>query len=67
MPTTVENIENEITHLPQDQLRNFRQWYEKFDAGIWDEQIEQDINHGKLDQLAAAAIAEHRAGKTKQL
>jgi hypothetical protein len=67
MPTTVENLEREIAHLPQDQLKNFRRWYEKFDARIWDEQIEQDVSGGKLDQMADAAIAEHRAGKTKRL
>lgn len=67
MPTTVENLEREIALLPQDQLKNFRSWYEKFDAGIWDEQIEQDVHCGKLDQMADAAIAEHRAGKTQRL
>jgi hypothetical protein len=35
----VEEIEKEISQLPPDQLREFREWYEKFDSDAWDEQI----------------------------
>jgi hypothetical protein len=31
----------------------------------WDRQIEEDILAGRLDQLANAAIAEHRAGNSR--
>ena len=60
METTVEEIENIITQLPQEKLKQFRAWYEKFDSDKWDEQIESDINTGKLDTFAASAIAEHK-------
>ena len=60
MGITVEELEKLITQLPQDQLRKFRAWYEKFDSDVWDEQIEKDAASGKLDALAEAAIAEHR-------
>jgi len=33
---TVEEVEKAVTQLPADQLREFRAWYEKFDAEIWD-------------------------------
>jgi len=58
MARTVEDIEKEIIQLPQDQLRKFRAWYEKFDADKWDKQIEADVAGGKLDALA---------GKSKKL
>ena len=67
MAITVEEIEEAITHLPQDQLKRFRAWYEKFDGNSWDKKIEKDINSGKLDDLANLALAEHRAGKTRKL
>jgi len=66
MGLAIETIENEIRKLPQEQLRQFRAWYEKFDSDAWDEQIEEDTS-GKLNVLAEAAIADHKAGKTRKL
>ena len=67
MSRTVEDIEKAITKLPQDQLKEFRSWYEKYDSDAWDEQIERNAAKGKLDALAEAAIADHEAGKSKKL
>jgi len=67
MPRTVKEIERAVEQLTQDQLAEFRAWYEKFDAATWDRQIEEDIAAGKLDALADAAIADHKAGRTKKL
>jgi len=67
MTNTVEDIEKAITQLPQEQLREFRAWYEKFDSDAWGEQIEKDAMEGKLDSLADAAISDHKAGKSKKL
>jgi hypothetical protein len=67
MPRTVKEIEQAVEQLTQDQLAEFRAWYEKFDAAAWDRQIEEDIVAGKLDALADAAIADHKAGRTKKL
>ena len=67
MARTVEDIEKAVAELPQDQLREFRAWYEKFDADAWDDQIQSDIASGKLDSLAEAAIAEHMDGKSTKL
>lgn len=67
MARNVEDIEKAITQLPQDQLKEFRAWYEQFDSDAWDEQIGRDAAAGKLDSLADAAISDHRAGKSKEL
>ena len=67
MARNVEDIEKAIIRLPQDQLKQFRAWYEKFDSDAWDEQIENDSAAGKLDSLANAAIADHKSGKSKEL
>ena len=67
MARTVEEVEKAVAQLPQDQLRQLRAWYEKFDSKAWDDQIEKDIAAGKLDALAESAIADHKAGKTRKL
>ena len=63
----VEDIEQGILSLPQDQLKQFRAWYEKFDANKWEEQIDQDAKDGRLDAIAEAALAEYKSGKARKL
>ena len=63
----VEDIEQGILSLPQDQLKQFRAWYEKFDANKWDEQIEQDAQDGKLDAIAEATLAQYKSGSARKL
>ena len=43
MTRTVEEVVKAVEQLPQDQLKQFRAWFQKFDAEVWDEQIEKDI------------------------
>lgn len=67
MARTVKDIEKAITQLPEDQLRQFRAWFEEFDADAWNQQIEGDAASGKLDAIANTAIADHKAGNSKKL
>jgi len=43
-----------------------RNWFRKYDANEWDQQIEEDIQMGKLDKLAEKAFAAHKAERTKE-
>jgi hypothetical protein len=52
MIATIEDIELAISHLSQEDLAKFRNWYYEFDAKVWDEQIERDIKEGKLNTFA---------------
>jgi len=52
----IKNIEHEIQELSPSELAAFRKWFREFDAEAWDRQIEEDIQAGKLDALANAAI-----------
>lgn len=63
----VEEIEWAVSRLSAAELARFRQWFAAFDADAWDEQIERDAKAGKLDALAAEALAEYRAGKATEL
>jgi hypothetical protein len=67
MTVTVSEIEKAIIQLPPQQLGEFRRWYEQYDAAAWDRQIETDVAAGKLDALAATALADHRAGRSKKI
>ncbi len=65
--TTVERLEREISALPPAELATLREWFVAFDAEVWDRQIEEDVASGRLDTLADAAVAEHRAGHSRPL
>lgn len=63
----VKSIENAVESLPPMELAEFRRWFAEFDGTAWDSQIEQDAASGKLDRLAAEALADYRAGSAREL
>lgn len=65
--TKVEKIEQDIRKLNRDELLAFRRWFREYDSDEWDRQIEEDVRAGKLDKLAEEALAEHHAGKSKEI
>jgi len=67
MGKKVETLEKEIQDLSRDELASFRNWFVKFDAAEWDRQIENDIDAGKLDKLAAKALTAHKRGESREL
>ncbi len=60
-------LENKIAKLDNDSFSKFREWFIEFDQSRWDKQLETDSNAGKLDFLINAGLAEHQAGKTRNL
>ena len=65
--TKVEELERRIQGLTVEERAQFRAWYEAYDAAEWDRQLEADVAAGKLDGLANAALADHRAGRSRGL
>ena len=65
--TKVGRIESAIQALTRSELAALRDWFRLYDAEEWDRQIEEDAAAGKIDQLAEAALSQHKAGKTKEL
>ena len=63
----VKSIETAIEALPPSELAEFRRWFAAFDAAAWDQQIERDAASGKLDEVAAEALADYRAGSVRDL
>jgi hypothetical protein len=64
---TLEDIEKAVTELSVDQLAKFRAWFEEFEAVRFDQKIERDAKSGKLDRLAARALADFRSGRAREL
>ncbi len=65
--STIQEIQQAVTRLSDDELAQFREWFDEFDARAWDEQFEQDAKSGKLDGLANQAIGDFRSGKYREL
>ncbi|MBL8908303.1 MAG: hypothetical protein JNM20_16645 [Rhizobiales bacterium] len=63
--TKLEKIEEAVSALSKEELAAFRKWFAEYAGDEWDRQIEADIRAGRLDDLAAEAIADHRAGRTE--
>ena len=64
---TIQEIERAIADLNPRELARFRQWFEEFDAQVWDEQFERDAKSGKLDKFANKAINDFRTGKAREV
>ena len=65
--STVQQIKDAIEHLPQDDFSNIRDWIAERDWNLWDSQIEQDSQSGKLDFLFEEARREKETGETRPL
>lgn len=65
--STIEEIESAVEKLNKEELTSFRNWFAQHDAAQWDAQFESDVASGKLDSLAAEAIADFEAGRTSEL
>ena len=65
--STVMEIEKAIEKLPTDELFELTHWISSRFSDAWDRQIEEDICAGRLNDLAAEALQEHRSGGSREL
>ena len=63
----VQEIELAVSRLSLEELARFRDWFDEFEAKVWDKRFEADAQSGKLDKFADQAIADFRAGKCEEL
>ena len=64
---TLEELQGAIRKLSPDELRVFREWFWEFDGQIWDKQLEEDIEAGRLDKFAEEAIRDRIEGRCTDL
>ena len=65
--TMLMKIEDEVKNLPKQEFEKFKDWFLNYEYQKWDEQIEDDANAGKLDELASIAIADFKGKNFKTL
>ena len=65
--STVQEIQEAVSQLPQEDLAAFRVWFAEFDAILWDRQLGADVAAGRLDQLAEEALNDLREGRCTDL
>ena len=63
----VEQLEQGIAELDAAELKELRAWFERYDAEVWDRQIENDSKSGKLRRVIDQALADDRAGHSTEL
>ncbi|HEX8431519.1 MAG TPA: hypothetical protein VF625_09535 [Longimicrobium sp.] len=65
--SSIQEIEQAVSGVSPQDLARFRAWFLEFDSAAWGRHLEEDVTTGRLDELAEEALAEHRAGRTRQL
>jgi hypothetical protein len=65
--TVVEQLQEAVKQLSTEELKEFCTWWETFQESLWDQQIAEDFQAGRLDHLIAEAEAEFEAGRYQEL
>lgn len=67
MNMTITEIESAIEKLPPNEVSKLSEWFAEFEAQIWDEQIAEDIQNGKLKSLMEEAERDFAEGNCQPL
>ena len=66
MPTAVE-VQKAITDLPKAEYDKLIHWLQDYDWDVWDRELEEDAEAGRLDFLAERVAEAKRQGPLKDL
>ena len=64
---SIQEIEAAITRLPAQELAELMTWMADHQAQRWDEQVEDDLEAGRLDRLLDEVDGEIDAGLSQPL
>lgn len=64
---SIKEIETAITVLSRQEVAELTDWLISYNEKIWDEQIENDLDEGKLDKLLNEIDQEYEQGLAKPL
>ena len=64
---SVTEIEAAITELSPQDLSKLISWLEDYHASVWDKQIENDLESGRLDAVLTEVDKEYEAGLAEPL
>ena len=63
----VQEIESAIAQLPPIELAELAKWFEEFHAAAWDQQLELDVQSGRLEAVVRAAERDFERGDISPL
>jgi hypothetical protein len=63
----VQLIEEEIKKLSPEELAQLRDCFLELDAEQWDKELDRDAASGRLEKLFEKSLADHRAGKSREI
>lgn len=63
----LKEIEKEVQDLSSSEYSNFRTWFYQYDNDVWDTNVKNDSDAGKLDFLIDEYKAEKKSGNLKSL
>jgi hypothetical protein len=64
---SVKEIEEAIAQLSTGDVAELMAWLAEHHAQLWDKQIEEDLDAGRLDALLSAVDDEYEAGLAQPL
>ena len=64
---TVTEIENAIEKLPPKDFTQLSEWFSEYEAQIWDEKIERDLQNGNLKNFIEEAEKDFAEGNCRPL
>ena len=64
---SVKEIEKAIIELPNKEISALMSWLAEYHAQLWDKQIEDDLDSGRLDALLTEVDKEYEAGLARPL
>ncbi|MBP0014466.1 MAG: hypothetical protein J7545_13740 [Roseofilum sp. SBFL] len=64
---TVTEIQEAAMKLSTGEFKKLLQWLDEFSESLWDRQIEEDLEAGKLEGLIQQARKEFRDGKYQEI
>ena len=64
---SVKDIERAITQLPKNELHELTAWLVDYHHQVWEQQIEDDLDAGRLDALLSEVEKEYEAGLARPL
>jgi hypothetical protein len=63
----IKEIESAIAQLPPSEVAKLAEWLEEFQARLWDRQLEQAVQAGRLDALLEQAEQDFANGRCEPL
>ena len=65
--TELKQLEQRVQNLSPEEFAEFRAWFLELEARLWDHQIAEDLEAGKLDGLIAEALEDFKAGRAREI